>query len=179
MIYLRLSLSIKSDKDRMGVMKPMADPMTALLSYQKDIEGRSIDPQVLKDDYLQLFDETPGGRKRYINVKIVGTEVQALSIFVLDDPINSIATYNVGYAVSEIHRKRGLAVEVVNKGFDRLRKELSLTNLERFYVEAIVEVTNIASLKTARKLFSGPGRPMIDFESGRQALHFLKLFNLL
>lgn len=94
----------------------MADPMIALLSFQKEIDsGRHIGPHDLKDNYLELFDEFPGGGKRYSNLKIVGAEVQALSIFGLEDPINNIVCYSVGYAVSEIHRKRGLAIEAVNK----------------------------------------------------------------
>jgi hypothetical protein len=160
-------------------MKPMADPIVALRGFQNAINsGATPDPYDLEDNYIALYDEFPDGRKRYSYVKIVGQEVQALSIFGLEDPIKNIVCYNVGYAVCELHRKRGLAVEVVSKGLEKLTRELRSTNLEKFYLEAIVEVTNIASINTARKLFASPGRPMIDFYSKRPAVYFLKLINL-
>ncbi len=91
-------------------MSIMADPMIALLSLQDVLKnGPPVDPRELDDGYAKMYDE-PNGGKRFSYAKILGREVQVVAIFGLENPIDGVVCYNVGYAVNENHRGRALAV---------------------------------------------------------------------
>lgn len=95
--------------------------------------------------------------------------------FGLEDPINGVVCYNVGYAVNEGHRGRGLAVEAVNIGIANLKNELSRTGLKIFYLEAVIDLMNIHSVRVAEKLFASSGVAMNERDTGTPALYFKKL----
>lgn len=156
-------------------MSSMADPIDALHGLQEAINaGTPLNLRELDADYQTRCDESDFG-KRYIFSKIIDGEVQALAIFGLESPIGGEECYNVGYAVSENHRRRGLAFEAVSKGIDELEKIFSRTAKKSFYLEAVIDVTNSPSIKFAEKLFSGSGALTMERESGLPALHFKKL----
>jgi RimJ/RimL family protein N-acetyltransferase len=155
----------------------MANPMDALVATQEALRnGASFDPPELDDEgYAKVYDEPFSGGKRYSYIKVISGEVQAVAIFGLDDPLDGVECYSVGYAVSENHRGRGLAVEAVNKGIANLIQRFSLTSMKRFYVEAVVSVTNSHSIKVAEKLFPGSRENIIERCTGEPALHFKRL----
>lgn len=157
-------------------MVEMADPMIALRLLQKALDADQVDLRGLDGGYLKMEDAVPSG-ERYSYAKIVDGVAQAVSIFGLDDPIDGVECFSVGYAVNENHRRRGLAVEAVNTGIEDLKKRFLQTKLKRFYVEAVIEVKNISSIKVAKKLFSEPGIPCIETYSGKRSLQFKKLIN--
>jgi len=154
-------------------MSKMANPMEALHKFQQHLNVAPIDPSDLEDGYLKLHDCVPSG-KRFSCVKIVDGEVQALAIFGEEYPYRGVERFSVGYAVSENHRRRGLAVEAVNRGIEELKKEVSRANKKSFYVEALIDVTNTNSIGVAKKLFLGTGTPKEDDETGNPALLFYK-----
>lgn len=156
-------------------MTSMADPMIALLKFQQAMEnGPPLDPRKLEGSYLKMYDE-PNGGKRYSYAKIVDGDVQAVSIFGLVDPVDGVGCYSIGYAVNKPYRGRGLAVEAVNKGIQDLKKRFSLTNIERFYIEAVIDITNSHSIRIAEQLFYSPGVSIQELESGQPALLFRRL----
>lgn len=160
-------------------MSLMEGPIALLLDIQKALDsGVTVDPRELDHGYKMIYDEPKVGLRRYSFVKIVEGEAQALSIFGLEIPINEITCYNVSYAVKENHRGRGLAVEAVNRGFEKLKIEMTKANLKSFYVEAVIDRNNLQSLKVASKLFSSPALPIEDGESGIPAFHFKKLVTI-
>lgn len=160
-------------------VRPMADPIIPLLEMQRALNnGEFVVPSGLDEGYLPMYDEVPSGR-RYSYAKIVNNEVQVIAILGEEDPINGVECYSVGYAVSEKHRGRNLSIEAVSKGLDDLKRILSqTTSIKQFYLEALVATTNTPSLKIAEKLFSSPGIPMLDTESGTPSLFFHKLINI-
>lgn len=134
-----------------------------------------MDSYVVDAGYVMFYDEPFEGGKRFSFGKIINSEVQAMSIFGLEDPINGEICYNVGYAVSEFHRGRGLALEIINKGLEHLKNELNRTGLKRFYLEAVIDKNNIHSIKVAEKLFSIKGSPIIEGFTNTPAIHFARL----
>lgn len=160
-------------------VKPMADPIIPLLDMQRALNnGEFIVPSELDEGYLPMYDEVPSG-KRYSYAKIVNNEVQVVAILGAEDPINGIACFSLGYAVSEKHRGRKLSIEAVNKGLEDLKRILNLTtSIKQFYLEALVATTNTPSIKIAEKLFSSIGIPMDDTESGTPSRFFHKLINI-
>jgi hypothetical protein len=153
----------------------MADPIIALLKFQDTINaGGPVDPEVLNEGYAILPDEINGGIRNSF-AKIVDGEVQAMSIFGLVDPIDGLHCFNVGYAVKESCRGRGLAVEAVNKGIKELSKSFVNAGVRRFYIDALIDAKNIHSLNVAKRLFSNLGVPAIDESTGTPSFYFKRL----
>lgn len=157
-------------------MSSMADPMMALLSFQEALNTGMVVKR-LDAHYVERCDEIFGGI-RYSYARVINGEVQALATFGPEEPINDIECYSVNYVVSDKYRGRGLSVEAVNKGIEELKKEFSLTKMQRFYVEAIIDIANDHSIKIAEKLFSDSGELIIETYSGKPALQFKRLFDL-
>lgn len=156
-------------------MSSMPNPMEVLLSLQESLNvGMPTNPCYLDPNYKMIFDE-PNGGKRYSYSKIIDNEVQAMSIFGLVEPIDGIVCFSVGYAVSQRSRGQGLAVEAVNKGIEEMKHGLRRNGLEKFYVEAVIDATNVHSIAVAKKLFSSSGDPMRDSFTKIPALYFKKL----
>ncbi len=157
----------------------MADPMIPLLSFQQKLDsGASVDSSLIIEDYLTMYDEPGEGRRRYSYAKIIGKEIQTLAIFGLENSVDGIVCYNVGYAVKENHRGRGLAVEAINKGIEDLKKKFSLQGIKNFYLEAVVGVNNKHSIQVAEKIFLKPGVLILESESNTPSLLFRKLISV-
>lgn len=156
-------------------MTLLPNPMNALRSLQKELRrGIKLTPCKLDANYKMIYDE-PNGEKRFSYTKIFADEIQALSIFVIAEPINNIPCFNIGYAVKENRRGSGLGVEAVEKGIEELQNGFRPTPVQKFYLEAIVDVTNKPSIKVAESLFPAPGKEILDHYTGKPALHFQKL----
>lgn len=157
-------------------MSLMANPMEALNDYQRALNtGMEINPNEIDGDYLKRIGEIVRGVTRFDFVKIVDQEVQAIAMFVQEEPFNNTKRYSVAYAVSEKYRGRSLAIETATKGLEELKKTLRRDNIQKFYVEALIDKTNIHSIKVAEKLFSSLGTPKEDDETGTPALLFYSL----
>lgn len=157
-------------------MSLIADTLEAFYDFQKALQ-MGMEVIQLNEGYIFRYDEY-SGRKRYSYAKRVNGEVQALATFGQEDPINGVDCYSVNYSVGKKHRRRGLAVEVVNTGIEELRKEFSRLKIKCFYVDAMIAETNINSIKVAKKLFPRPGIPKSDLFSGTPSLYFNKLIEL-
>lgn len=151
-------------------------PIDGLLSFQQALNtGMTVIK--LDANYVERHDQIDGGI-RYSYAKVVDGEVQALATFRQEEPFKSVDRYSLNYSVGEKHRGRGLAVEAVNKGIDELKKEFSQFKIKRFYIETIIEVTNIHSIQVAKKLFPDHGIANPDSETGMSSLSFFMLIEI-
>lgn len=158
-------------------MSSMANPMEALVSYQQALDaGIQIDPDEMDGDYLMRAGEVAGA-KRFDFVKIVNRKVQALAMFVEDEPYKGVARFSLAYAVSENHRGRGLAVEAINRGVEDFKSKFSQAAVKSFFVEALIDQNNTPSIKVAKQVLPGPGVEKPDEETGTPALLFYKRFS--
>lgn len=156
----------------------MANPMDAIISTQEAFDsGANFDSNTLDAGYYMVHDNPENGLERYCFIKVVDKEIQAMSIFGLEDPINGTTCYSVSYAVKESHRRRGLAMDSVKHGLKKLTQELTRKGLKKFYLEAVIDRTNENSIKVAKKIFPSQGIPIEDDESGTPAFLFLKLIS--
>lgn len=157
-------------------MSLMPDPTNILLSLQQALDnGMPVVPGELEAGYKMFYDEPFVGGKRYSFAKIINREVQAISIFGLEDPIDEVVCYNVGYAVTKNYRGQGLAFEAVNQGIEKLKYELGQTGLIRFYVEAVIDLMNKPSINVAEKIFSNKGLEMNERDTGTPSLYFKRI----
>lgn len=160
-------------------MSTMADPMIALREIQQALNNNiPFAHRNLSDGYLTMSKEFPNGGKTYSYAKIIDLEIQVLAIFGLEDPIDGVDCYSVGYAVKENHRRRGLGVEAVNKGIEELKIEFSRTKMKSFYVEAVIDKMNTSSIKVAEKLFPGSGIAIIERYTNTPAFQFKRLIEI-
>lgn len=156
-------------------MSKMADPMIALREIQQALNNDiRFEHRKLSVEYLAMNKDFPDGGKTYSYAKIIDREIQALAIFVVEEPHRNVSRYSVGYAVKESHRGRRLAVEAVNKGIEDLKIKFG----KNFYLEALIDEKNIHSINAAKKIFPGSGIPKPDEETGTPALLFYKLINI-
>jgi hypothetical protein len=154
-------------------MSTMANSMDAFLEFQQALNA-GIPVNYLDGGYFELQDEFVSGR-RFCYAKVIDSELQVLVTFGSEETINGVDCYSVNYSVGEKYRGRGLAVEAVNIGIEELKNHLSRSNIKKFYVDAIVDETNIHSIEVAKKLFPGPGIAKPDYYSGTPSLYFNRL----
>lgn len=158
-------------------MSIMTNPMEALVDYQRVLDsGLEIDPSEFDDDYLKRSGEIVENVTRFDYAKIVDKQVQALAMFVQEEPFKGAVRFSVAYAVAEKFRGRSLAVEAFNKGIADLNKILVQNKVSEFYVEALIDKTNMHSIRVAEKLFLTAGLAILDGETGTPALLFYRRF---
>lgn len=155
-------------------LKP--NPIDGLLSFQYALNtGMAV--RKLDADYVERFDEIVGG-VRFCYAKVIAGQVQSLATFGSEEAIHGVDCFSVNYSVDEKFRGRGLAIEIVGRGIEEIKRHLRQSNKSSFYVDAIIETTNSHSIKVAGKLFSKPGVAMTDHISGVPSLYFRRLIRI-
>jgi len=158
-------------------MSLMANPIEILNSLQQALNDKvSFEFIELESNYKFAYDEPNGGR-RFSFAKIVNNEVQAIAIFGLEEPLDGLICYSVGYAVGEKYRGRGLALEAIKFSLEKLILALKSEGIDKFYLEAMIDKGNIPSINVAKKLFHSLGSPSFDGESGTPSFHFKKIYS--
>jgi hypothetical protein len=158
-------------------MPEMTNLMDALVSLQAALDAGTVQMREcdIHPDLKVLLDH-PAGEIRLTYARIVAGIVQAITIFVPAEPVGHIPCFSLGYAVIESMRGRGLAKETVMKAMDEMLKGLKRNGIRKFYVEAIVATSNVASNRLARRLLSDSPSDGTDAISGDPIFQYLKLF---
>lgn len=160
-------------------MSLMTNPMEALVDYQRVLDsGIEIDPLEFDGVYLKRSGEIVENVTRFDYAKIIDKQVQALAMFVQEEPYKAVQRFSVAYAVAEKFRGHNLAFESVTKGIDDLSQILARNKVQKFYLEALIDRTNIYSIKVAEKIFLSSGFAAIDDETGTPALLFYRLISI-
>lgn len=158
-------------------MSQMTDPMNGLVSLQYEIKknGFQLSRCALHAD-LQVVVDRPNGETRITYAMIDYGRVRAFVTYVSADPVDGVPCFGVGYAVPEKFRRKGLASKIIDKSLDEMKHGLARNGIRRFYVEAVIGVSNVASIKVAEKVISAtPDRSGVDEFSGEPAITYLRL----
>lgn len=161
-------------------MSQMPDMMESLKSLQDALDnGEFLQMQtcVLNKQYKVILDH-PMGNARFSYAKMDKGQVRAFSVFVQADHINGVPCFNIGYAVQQKYRGKGLAVEAVNVGVEELKNGLGRAWVKEFYIESVIDVSNLASIKVSEKLFATTGTEVTDSNSQKLCLRFEKLITI-
>jgi hypothetical protein len=155
----------------------MTDPYQALVSFQQALLLGSVDlrPGEL-DPKLFVHADRPNGAMRLTYVRLEGLSVTALVSVVHAEPLEGLPCFQIGYAVAELYRKQGRAIEAVEGALLELQHGLARAGISAFYVEAVIDTDNEASQRVARKTLSAAPDPVTDGPSGWAALHYLRIF---
>lgn len=155
-------------------MPEMTDPMDALMSMQQAIELR--EPMHFERGRIHadimMHADAPIGIPRFTYAKIDRQIVKALSIFSPADPFEGLPCFGVGYAVAIPFRGHGLGVELLSKGVDELKNGFRGTGAKKFYVEAVIAISNAASIKVAEKVLGFQSEKCTDSYSGQPSVVF-------
>lgn len=157
----------------------MTDPMNALIGLQRALDSGVVRPRPgdLHSELAVIFDE-PNGTPRFTYALVGQSSVQAIALFVRTDPVQGIHCFNIGYAVVEAARRKGLGSKVLGLALDELKNGLGRAGIAELYVEAVVSTDNAPSNKLASKLISGQPDPGVDSFTGEPMLHYLKKIEL-
>ncbi len=154
----------------------MTDPYIALVSYQKALSENQISPlqcHLHKD--MTFFRDVVGDGNQRLTFAIEDKGiVKAIAIYVSSPRINDIFCFGIGYAVAKEYRKQGIATQIVINSIKELSHDAK-GQIPSFYIEAMIDVNNIASQNVARKTISDTPEETIDQISGMPAYQFIKL----
>lgn len=158
-------------------MTSIADPMDSLRDLQRAIDA-NMDLKFghILGDFFGRYELLPDHEK-FVFAKIINGEVQSLATFGTSEPISGVPTYSVNYSVNEKFRRQGLATEAVIFGAGVMKSYMAPKGIDKFYIEAIIDIGNLPSIKLAEKLFPGPSIPVIDEYSDTKCVQFKKLIS--
>jgi hypothetical protein len=153
----------------------MVDPHDALVSYQQAFTAGTISPirGSLHQDLLVLMDDATGMRRITYAVVEAGV-VRALVIYLVVESLNGEPCFHVGYAVALPFRGQGLATSSLRKSIEEMQHGFK-RHMKKFYIEAVVGVDNAASRRVAERAFPDLPTEIVDTDSGKPALQFLRL----
>lgn len=156
-------------------MGTMTDPSVAMMSFQEELlAGRlSLERGRLDNDLHFMADAVPGV-PRFTYVRLEGNRVIAFATFVMTEPYKGSPCMQLGYAVPEEERGRGLATDLVGAAIAELRN--GFAGHPPFAVEAVVGVENFASQKVASRTLTEQRREIIDGVSGKPAYQYIQKF---
>jgi hypothetical protein len=128
----------------------------------------------LRPDLLVLVDK-PNGETRFSYALLKENKVVAMATLGETEPYQGLPCFQLNYAVEPSYRGRGLALDVSMAAIAELRNGFGRNGVRKWFVEAIVDAENEASLKVAGDLFSDrPSHPKTD-EFGNEVFQFIEL----
>jgi hypothetical protein len=126
------------------------------------------------DPTIGFFLDQELERPRFVYVHLKVPIVEAYACFVPCDPHEGSPVFNVGYAVPEPYRGHGLATAIFAAGINELRN--GFAGHPPFFVEAIIDPVNVASLHLAVAVLEVEPITIIDQVSGQPANQYLRKF---
>lgn len=156
-------------------MPSMTDPMNALVQFQDAFEAGMIPVQSGRLDPDLLFaPDTPNGRPRFNYMRVEGDLLTTLVMFAQNGLEDGYPVFNIGYAVPETHRGRGLAKSTLVSALAELSAGLAGARIPVLHVEAVISPDNLGSQAVARAIFDAAPTQITDSESGLPALHYIR-----
>lgn len=126
------------------------------------------------DPAIYVFRDSLNGVLRLTYVALERKLVVAFANFVLCDPFEGEPCFNIGYAVPLAYRGQGRAKNLVMSAVAELREGLGRNGVAIFYVEAVVDVENVASQRIAELTISSTSTAIMDAVSGNPALQYIR-----
>ena len=152
----------------------MTDPSDALSLFQKALDAGQIPLQRgIVDKEIFLAPDEVNGHLRLSYLRLRNKTIIALVQFVALEPLNGALYFQLGYAVPEQFRGRGIAKQATQAALAEMVLGFERAGIHDFFVEAIVGSNNIASQKLAATLFAKTPEAFTDSVSGKPALRYL------
>ncbi|HDS1679138.1 TPA: hypothetical protein QEM39_000614 [Pseudomonas putida] len=154
----------------------MADPHDGMLSFQQGLSLGilEIDRVPGYPDLYSHFDvPTPGtARFTYARLSHDRKTVEAFLTCVMNGKIGGMPCVAVGYAVPETNRSKGYAKSILRDVVLDQAVQAKRAGHSHIYIEAVADVTNLASQKVAQVILKAAPEEIVDSASSRPALRY-------
>ena len=156
-------------------MAQMTDPANALALFQQAFECGQIPVQPGRLDPDLLFaPDNPNGHARFNYMRAEGRLLTALVMFAQNGMEDGHPAFNIGYAVPEAYRGRGLAKSTLVAALAELTTGLGAAGIPFIHVEAVIDVDHVVSQRVVSVIFDVVPTAITDSESGLPALHYIR-----
>ena len=160
-------------------MAAMTDPGSALTLYQQAFAAGAIPLQPCRlDPSLFMAVDYSNGKARFSYMRVAGTKMTALVMFVQNGMDRGGPIFNIGYAVDDGARGCGLARSTLVAALAELQQGIKGANVPMIHVEAVIDAGHTVSQRVAAAIFSDVPKPITDSESGLPALHYYRTISL-
>lgn len=154
----------------------MVDPHDGYLSFQNELRNGNlvIGETASGSGVFSHFDMPEYGVRRltYINLAEDKETVTAFVSCLFNGEVDGHPCLAIGYAVPEKLRNQGRASKLVADVVEDAKAQFLAAGVKKFYVEAVIDIENIASRKVAEKIFNVEPESITDRLSGRPALRY-------
>lgn len=155
-------------------MPTLVDPMDALKSFEPALKrGELRTERGRVEPNLIVHMDTPNGDWRMTYALMRGQTVGAIAIILGAEHENGLPVFQIGYAVPQHLRKRGLGRKVVEAAIAEFTAGMARGGIVHFYLEAMVGERNAASQRLAARTIGGEPRPTNDSASGEPILQYI------
>ncbi len=155
-------------------MPTIVNPMEALKAFEPALKSGELHVQPgTIDPELIVHMDRPNGQIRITYARLRGQSVGAIAIIIPAEYENGLPVFQIGYAVPQHLRKRGMGKEIVQTAIQEFTAGMARNGLVHFYLEAVVGVDNIASQKVAEHVIGGEPKKIADHTSGEAALQYM------
>ena len=155
-------------------MPSMTDPMDALKGFKAAFKTLKLQVAALDKDLFVHLDEPAPDVIRYTYARIIGNTVEAVALFVVGEPYEGAPCFQTGYAVDEPFRGQGKAKAILKASIEELKHGFARTQINEFWIEAVVGTDNFASQAVARAVISETAKSCTDEVSGHSALAYFR-----
>lgn len=153
----------------------MTDPGNALALYQEAFAAGAIPlrPCRLDPSLFRAVDQ-PNGKTRFSYMRIAGKKITALVVFAQEGMAEGGPIFDIGYAVDDGARGRGLARSTLVAALAELEYGLKGANVPVIHIEVVIDVDHTVSQRVTAAIFPDAPKPITDSASGLPALHYYR-----
>lgn len=126
-----------------------------------------------KENFVRHEDHPQGGTPRMTYARTKGAHVTAVAVFVIGDPYEGLACVQIGYAVREDQRGKGIATELATGALADFTSYLANRGMRKFALESTVDRDNPASRAVSIALLGVD--PEEKDSDGVPVWHFIKV----
>ena len=159
-------------------MPSIVDPMDALKTFEPALRRGEIDlePGRIDRDLMVHLDHPQGTlRITYVRFRGPSPSVSAMAIIIPAEPLEGKPVLQIGYAVPQHLRRRGLGMEIAKAAMAEFKAGMKANNVGDYYFEAVMGRKNVASQKIAEALIGGERKEVVDEHSGEEAYSYIGL----
>ena len=142
------------------------NPMTGFRTLEQAFSQGFRMKRVPFTDGIFIEKDIALGAERYTYARLKKLKVQQIVVLNRNQPLNGLPCFCLFYGTLEELRGKGLTVSFIEKILEQFKKDLHKRYGKEYYIEALIETDNEASLAIADKLFGEPSHDGVDERSG-------------
>jgi GNAT superfamily N-acetyltransferase len=155
---------------------PKQDPMLGLKALQKAVNQGVVRMKACEHSpNLHVHEDVAVGLRRITFAAINHGRVRATVVFSPVESHEGLPAFGIGYAVVDKFRGQGLASTTVRQAIEELRRLVTAEFEGPFYIVAMVDTSNEASNRLARRILSDAPVQVHDEVTGDPSLQYFLL----